>query len=80
MFDWLNDLPEYLQYAIALAGALASMHTAAGVITTMTPTQVDDRIHGRIGRWLNGTLRLLNNLALNVGRNRNADDPASPRG
>ena len=41
--------------------------TGANIITSMTPTKTDDAI------W-NGISRVLNIFALNVGRNRNADD------
>ena len=41
--------------------------TGANVITAATPTKTDDAI------W-NGISRALNIFALNVGRNRNADD------
>ena len=48
----------------AIATAVLS---AATVITAMTPTKADDKIVGFI-------LKLLNFLAGNVGKNKNADD------
>lgn len=62
---------EYLEWAFELAPdvlvALTGAVTAASVVTAMTPTKADDAA-------VNWVLRLLNTLALNVGRNRNMDD------
>ncbi len=49
-----------------VAAVLAVM-TAAKAITTLTPTKTDDE-------WLNKILRVLNVIALNVGKAKNADD------
>ncbi len=46
--------------------ALTALITLANIVTAMTPTKVDDEI-------LNFGLRVLNAIALNVGKNRNAD-------
>ena len=60
-FDWLPD-----NLAIWIA-ALTTVVTACTAITAITPTQTDDRI-------LNVILRVLNFLAGNFNKNKNADD------
>lgn len=50
-------------YIVAIAGTVA----AASAITALTPTKTDDKI-------LDFVLKILNWLALNVGKNKNADD------
>jgi len=52
--------------------AITTLCTAATAITALTPSRADDRV-------LDFVLRMLNALAGNVGRNRNADDHAGPR-
>ncbi len=47
--------------------ALTALVTAATAVTMLTPTQTDDKI-------VNGILRVLNILAGNFGKNKNADD------
>lgn len=47
--------------------AITSLVTAATAITALTPTQADDKV-------VAVALRVLNVLAGNVGKNRNADD------
>ena len=56
----LHALPDWVVAASGLC-------TAATAITALTPTRADDRA-------LDTILRILNVLAGNVGRNRNADD------
>lgn len=64
-------LPEITAYISALAGLIV----AAKAVTILTPTQVDDRILGGAGKVVNLVLRVLNTLALNIGKDVNADDP-----
>lgn len=47
--------------------AVTAVVTAATAITALTPTQTDDKV-------INMVLKVLNILAGNVGKNKNADD------
>jgi hypothetical protein len=47
--------------------ALTSLFVAAKAVTVLTPTRADNR-------FVDTVLRVLNALALNVGKDRNADD------
>ncbi|MCA0944475.1 hypothetical protein LCM08_06090 [Salipiger pacificus] len=60
VLNWIDQLPVWIN-------ALTAFVTAASVLTALTPTQTDDKIVASI-------LRVLNVLALNFGKNRNADD------
>lgn len=51
----------------AWISAITALVTAATAITALTPTKSDDK-------FLSVLLRVLNVLAGNVGKNRNADD------
>ena len=51
----------------AWLAAATSVVTAATAITALTPTKADDQ-------WIATILRVLNVLAGNVGKNKNADD------
>lgn len=51
----------------AWINALTALVTAATTITALTPSTADDRL-------VNMALRVLNTVAGNFGRNRNADD------
>lgn len=51
----------------AWMSAITALVTAATAITALTPTKADDK-------FLSVLLRVLNVLAGNVGKNRNADD------
>ena len=64
MTDLLIQVWEALPvWLVAITGVV----TAANAITVLTPTKTDDKI-------LNAILRVLNVLALNIGKNKNADD------
>jgi len=52
--------------AAAWVAAVTAVVTAASAITALTPTKTDDKI-------LNGILKVLNFLSLNVLKNKNAD-------
>ena len=47
--------------------AITAVVTAATAVTALTPTKVDDE-------YISIALRVLNTLAGNVGKNKNADD------
>jgi len=58
-FAFFDTFPAWLN-------AITALVTAATAITALTPTKVDDKYAGI-------ALRVLNVLAGNVGKNRNAD-------
>ncbi len=60
MFDFLKELPVWVT-------AITALVTAATGITALTPTKVDDKFFGFV-------LKVLNFLAGNVFKNKNADD------
>lgn len=67
---------DWITLALAIIGAVM---LAANTITAATPTQADDQWLGKITPYVNGALRALNLIAGNIGKNRNADDPATPK-
>ena len=52
--------------AAAWVAAVTAVVTACSAITALTPTKADDKL-------LNGILKVLNFLSLNVLKNKNAD-------
>ncbi len=60
MFDFLKDLPAWV-------AAITAVVTAATFITALTPTKTDDKV-------ISFVLKILNFLAGNVFKNKNADD------
>ena len=63
--EFLNIFESLPNWVVAITSVL----TAASAITALTPSQADDKM-------LNMVLRVLNTLAGNVGKNKNADDAA----
>tara|TARA_R100000306_G_C4371075_1_gene139992 strand:+ start:1484 stop:1678 length:195 start_codon:yes stop_codon:yes gene_type:complete len=63
--EFLNIFESLPNWVVAITSVL----TAATAITALTPSQADDKM-------LNMVLRVLNTLAGNVGKNKNADDAA----
>lgn len=55
-------------------GAIGSVVVASKAITVLTPTKLDDQALGIVGKVINIILRILNTTALNVGKDKNADD------
>ena len=64
----MDQIISLLDAAPAWLTAITGLVTAATAITALTPTTADDKVVAMV-------LRILNLLAGNVGRNRNADDP-----
>ena len=63
----METLNAILEVAPAWLAAITGVVTACTAITALTPTRSDDEV-------LDKVLRVLNILAGNVGKNRNADD------
>jgi hypothetical protein len=63
----MDQITAILEVAPAWLAAITGVVTACTAITALTPTRSDDEV-------LDKVLRLLNILAGNVGKNRNADD------
>jgi len=63
----METLQTILSAAPTWIVAITGLVTAATAITTLTPTKSDDKIIGVI-------LKVLNFLAGNFGKNKNADD------
>lgn len=59
IIGWIEIFPQWIQ-------ALMGIVTAANVITAMTPTKWDNQV-------LDGISKVLNALAMNFGKNKNAD-------
>ena len=60
ILSWADSIPVWLT-------AVTGVVTAATAITSLTPTTSDDKVIGAV-------LKVLNFLAGNIFRNRNADD------
>ena len=72
--EFLDTLETFFENFPAWLTAIMALMVAAKGITAMTPTRADDKAVAFV-------LRLLNLLALNVGKARNADDkPPSSAG
>ena len=58
----------------AWMNAIAVLVTACAGIAAITPTKVDDNAIGKLGAVWNIVSRLVNTVALNVGKAQNKDD------
>ena len=63
----MEQITEILEAAPVWLTAITGVVTAATAITALTPSKSDDKV-------LNTILKVLNFLAGNVGKNKNADD------
>ena len=63
----MGDILQYINQVPAWVTAITGVVTAATAITILTPTKTDDKI-------INSILKVLNFLAGNFGKNKNADD------
>lgn len=63
----MEQITAILEAAPAWLTAITGVVTAATAITAITPTKTDDEI-------INKVLKVLNFLAGNFGKNKNADD------
>ena len=63
----MEQINEILEAAPVWLTAITGVVTAATAITALTPSKSDDKV-------LNTILKVLNFLAGNVGKNKNADD------
>jgi hypothetical protein len=66
MEDILTSITTFLELLPVWVTAITGVITAASAITALTPTKTDDKI-------INSVLGVLNFLALNIGKNKNAD-------
>lgn len=63
MFETITTI---INDAVPYISAVAGVVAAASAITAITPTKTDDNI-------VNAVLKVLNFLAVNIGKNTNAD-------
>ena len=63
----MEQITAILEAAPVWLTAITGVVTAATAITALTPSKSDDKV-------LNTILKVLNTLAGNVGKNKNADD------
>ena len=67
----MENIAEIAAWVFAIASAIV---TCAKAITVATPTQVDDRVFAKAAPFINPVLRAINWAALNIGKDKNADD------
>lgn len=68
-----NVIEPIIQYGPTVITALCGIVTAATAITIITPSKVDDNVLAGTGKVLNILLKIVNILAGNFGKNKNAD-------
>lgn len=64
---------EFLASGPVWFGAVTTIISSAAVIAAVTPTKTDDKIVGMIGKVWNIISPVINTLALNIGKAKNAD-------
>lgn len=67
MDNLVENLPEYWEIVAQIIAVLAA-------IAAITPTRLDDQLHGKVAKAYNTVSRVVNIGALNVGKAKNADD------
>jgi len=70
----METIQSFIDATPALLSAAGLLVAACGAVAAATPTKVDDEIWGKIAGPINTVLRIVNVLAINFGKAKNADD------
>jgi hypothetical protein len=72
--DFITTIMTTAESIPAWIAAITAFMVACKAITVITPTTIDDELYGKVAAVWNTVSRVLNIVALNVGRAKNADD------